>query len=630
MAALDNLDLTRPYISLVLAKYTASRGISDIVDDLVAEIKAELKLEDDDSPRSLAAEDGDAADSGVRRAFVHYRESRPPSWLVPDSTSDINDELNHLLVVLRKGKYLGVYGSDPAVKAILSRRLKMVGGEGAFAHLKPIKRKVLTDAFVHGPARTLWLSGIHRRTAVKADSKILSGVELQSALNPLDDQSYHFTAVRSEAKLGGDPKPIGLSQRRSNVWIGLTKTWLEFRDQSKAILAAVQAAEENPSDRVAAIPVLAIPVTNGEDVSGAFDVALIPPELLADDPSADSARLEELEKWAYRARFEITGNEKANVSVRGFLDDGLLGDFDIDVTIVGHGRISVTVDGTIAAGVDEDQFNAMKAVLNKPRWLKVRYESGQTLSDGSLYSQRFRDLPFARWRFEDLGESASPRRTNPKREKPTPNDNPQRFLIDDIGNQDSLFCWVAKNWFGLPGFGSPTGWLLCDDGAGEIADFIHLDEVPDDGGMPMLSLIHVKGSKSDKANRSVSVSDHEIVCGQAVKNLRSLDQINLADQLEQGAGNSVARATWQNGNHVGERTGAIAAIRGLGSNYRRRVIVFQPRVTESAHAIAQRDIDSGSQSARANRLRQLNTLLLGAEADCRDLGADFWVLSSKI
>jgi hypothetical protein len=81
---------------------------------------------------------------------------------------------------------------------------------------------------------------------------------------------------------------------------------------------------------------------------------------------------------------------------------------------------------------------------------------------------------------------------------------------------------------------------------------------------------------------------------------------------------------------VGERTGAIAAIRGLGTNYRRRVIVFQPRVTQSAHAAAQGDIDSGSQSARANRLRQLNTLLLGAEADCRDLGADFWVLSSKI
>jgi hypothetical protein len=381
---------------------------------------------------------------------------------------------------------------------------------------------------------------------------------------------------------------------------------------------------------LAAIPVLAIPVSSGEDVSEAFDVALIPPELLADDPSADSTRLEELEKWAYRARFEITGKSEANVSVRGYLDDDLLGDFSIDVTIEGPGRIIVDVDGTIAAGAEEDQFKAMKAVLNKPRWLKVRYESGQTLSDGSLYSQRFRDLAFTSWRFEDLGESASPRETNPKREKPTPPDNPQRFLVDDIGNQDSLFCWVANHWFGLPEFGSSTGWLICDDGAGEIADFIHLDEAPDDGGLPMLSLIHVKGSKSDKANRSVSVSDHEIVCGQAVKNLRSLDQINLADQLEQGAGKSVARATWQNGDHVGERTGAIAAIRGLGTNYRRRVIVFQPRVTQSAHAAAQGDIDSGSQSARANRLRQLNTLLLGAEADCRDLGADFWVLSSKI
>ncbi|MEZ5304083.1 MAG: hypothetical protein R3F11_26090 [Verrucomicrobiales bacterium] len=474
------------------------------------------------------------------------------------------------------------------------------------------------------------MSGIHRRTAVKADSKILSGIELQAALNPLDDQSYHFTAVRAVTELGFGTKPVGLSQRRSNVWIGMTKDWADFRNQAKAIFAAVKKAEENPSGRLAALPVLAVPVSSSADVSGAFDVALIPPELLADDPSADSSRLEEAEKWAYRARFEIVGSDGASVQVKGYLDDELLGDFHLNVTVDGPDRVHVEVESGRASDADEEQFKGMAAALKTARWLKVRYETGQTLSDGSLYSQRFRDLPFEGWRFEELGESGSARETNPKGEKPTPPDHPQQFSVDAIGDQDSLFCWVANHWFGLSGLGSDTGWLICDDGAGEIADFIHLDLDPEDGGRPVLSLIHVKGSKSDKANRSVSVSDYEVVCGQAVKNLRSLDQINLADQLEDGAGKEVARATWHDGTHVGDRTGAIAALRTLGSNYRRRVIVFQPRVTRTAHASAQQAIDDGSQGAEANRLRQLNTLLLGAEADCRDLGAEFLVLSSSI
>ena len=41
--------------------------------------------------------------------------------------------------------------------------------------LLPISRSTMAAAFLeNGQARTLWLSGVHRRSATKADAKILA------------------------------------------------------------------------------------------------------------------------------------------------------------------------------------------------------------------------------------------------------------------------------------------------------------------------------------------------------------------------------------------------------------------------------------------------------------------------
>ena len=61
--------------------------------------------------------------------------------------------------------------------------------------LQPIGAGFINAAFVRGKAPT-WLSATHRRTTVKADSKVLSGIDLRDALNPVEDQSYYFTAAR--------------------------------------------------------------------------------------------------------------------------------------------------------------------------------------------------------------------------------------------------------------------------------------------------------------------------------------------------------------------------------------------------------------------------------------------------
>lgn len=631
MPGLEKISNTRPYVSLILMKYSAATGVGSIAADMLEELKQALGLTVEDSNRSLLNEDAERTIGALRISWVHYLEEKPPAWLMRNSEA-IHDRLNHLVVFCRKGKHLAAYCSDKAVKSILVRKLlRDDEDDSAFARVSPIPGKVLTDAFIGGPARTLWLSGIHRRTAVKADSKVLTGISLQDALNPLEDQSYHFTAARSVTELQAQFRPIGVAQRKSNVWLSSTNDWSEFAGTVDAILHKVSEAEDNPLARIAPLPFLAVPVSDASEVSKAFDVGLIPSELLSDDLGTDNTQhLQMAEKWAYRSVFEVVKTDGANVVTDAFLDEQRLGQLRFVVRLDSPLNISLEVEGDKDPGVPEELWRELLAVCNNPGWLTIRYESGQTLSDGSLYKMQLRDFPFDNWDFQDIGESATPPTTNPKKEKPTEAGNPHKFLVDEIGMQDSLFCWVRNNWFGLQKFASTTGWLACDDGAGEIADFIHLDMKPEDGGRPRVSLIHVKGSKSASAGRGVSVSDYEIVSGQAIKNLRFLDRINLADSLQQGSGKGVASATWENGVKRDDRSGMITALGKLGGDYRRRVIILQPRVTSTAHHAAMDDILNHRNTPRADRLRQLNTLLLGAEGDCHDLGADFFVIGSEV
>lgn len=63
----------------------------------------------------------------------------------------------------------------------------------------------------------------------------------------------------------------------------------------------------------------------------------------------------------------------------------------------------------------------------------------------------------------------------------------------DGGN--SLFAWVVDHY--------ADGWLTCDDGQGEVADFVHLSPEGD------LTLIHIK--KAGSLNRRMSAGPYEEV-----------------------------------------------------------------------------------------------------------------------
>jgi hypothetical protein len=148
-------------------------------------------------------------------------------------------------------------------------------------------------------------------------------------------------------------------------------------------------------------------------------------------------------------------------------------------------------------------------------------------------------------------------------------EKPSRLDLNVIGEEDSLFCWVKNSW-PLDGFGdSAGGWLACDDGSMEIADFIHLDDksVP-----PKLSVIHIKASNSASPTRGVSVSDYEIVTSQAVKNFRYLDRTILTEGLESSVGKKVGKLVWYNRRPAKKgRTGMLKALQAIIFEWLRRL-----------------------------------------------------------
>lgn len=617
-----------PYVSLLVTKLRSGASRESILSECLDSFEDLLDLHNDEGIRFFEARGEPQKDASLWVAWIHYTEQRPPRWYTGDD-NELLDIVNHLALFCRRDRYIAIHTSDSSVKRLVRRQL---GGEEihGLSGLQPIPRGVLNATYVEGPAKTLWLSGIHRSTSSKADSKILSGPNLRDALSPLGDQTYYFTAARSVNSLPTLPASkseiaIGVAPDKSSIWTGPIRSWPEFRTRAYALLGILKQRDGANENVAAPLPVLALPAQDVAEIADPYGVVVANPELLTAE-QLDAESREVAERWAFHARFDIVSSDGASFQADVEVQDNPLGrySFDIDVEQDGKASIEVTCESD-----EENEFTAEAAkVLSRPSWIKVFYDSGHALADGRLFSMRFRDVEFDNWHFAQLGDQF-----NVKKEKPGQG---SQFDVDGIGadGDRSLFSWVQRYWppsthyFGNRG--PQTGFLCSDDGGGEIADFIHFDPTLRDG-RGLLTLIHVKASGSDSAARGVSNSDYEVVTGQAVKNLRSLDRRNLADELEVGAHKQVARASWKDGVLLGNRDELVAALRQPGVQYDRLVVIVQPRVTKRAYDDIRNELDeirrgAADESAFARRMRQLDTLLEGARADCRALGADLWVI----
>ncbi|WP_246718167.1 sugar phosphate isomerase/epimerase [Rhizobium laguerreae] len=614
-------DQCTPYLSVSL--YRAANGEAVASSELLTAIR-DLARDNADKkgaerPRFPAVQDPFIESDGTTIAWAHYVEKRSPSWFAGEG---VTDTLNQLVIVAKRGDLYALLFSDNGLRSPVAKKV-LRATNGPFARIRRLSSTEINKAFVESQVRTLWLSGTHRRTAIKPDSKMLSGLELETSLDPLGDQTYYFSSVRSTMSLSDQltSAVVGASPTGSRIWIGPTRSWEDFIITLGLILDRAANCMNDAARPDRPLPILASAITTLEGIEQPYDLAFIVPEQVNDGAGpVGEDELRWLQQFGDAAKFEVTAVAgSANFEADVYWADVRLGRlaYEFEQTLGSDVRLKIRkLDGFD----NEDRDAEMLKICRQPDNITVYFDTGHTFSRGHFYETRFRDARFSDWQWVSMARDG----TAFWQEKPL---DGQRFAVENTGNAEdsSLFGMVVRHWPNLEERGQQTGWLVCDDGAMESADFIHVDDISDP---PELTLIHVKGSGSDNVNRGLSVSDYEVVVGQAIKNLRHVDRGLLREKLAANAEGVLQSAVWHNGQRQKNREALLAMLDGLGSHLKTKVVVFQPRVRRSVFDNIRVKMANGNLAdADVRRMQQLDALLLGARADFLSLGVDFVVIA---
>lgn len=587
----------RPFRSALVARFEEGQTLT--AKQVLTKLRKVLKVKVSDNARKVIAA-GESEDAGA--AFVHYQDRRPVAW----ATEPVIDRVNYLAAVVVEGDWLAIHTTESSKRDPIQKALR----RGKLGRLSLVDPPHLKAAFIKGRARTLWLRGTHRSTSVKPDTKVIGGRDLGAALDPIDDQSYRYTALRCEPGNDAIGQVIGLAVDQSRLWVGPSVDWEEFEATIRATLqalAATTAAGQEP------LPVLTTATADLSQVEGAYDLAVTPPELLLMGPVLDIVDAEtqaQLELLAFGTQFEVAEASGTSLKAAVLRAGEPLGELSIAFQDGADG-IETAITGTAESG-SESEFAEVLQVADDPEILTVYFNSGHTIQSRQAFSVRHRDIPFEGWAWVDFSAGF-----DVKREKP------QAGVGGIAIGEGSLFSWVFEQWPAGAGLQGERGWLACDDRPGETADFLHIDE---SGAVPILSLIHAKGAKSDSAARGLAVVPYETVGAQAIKNLRHLDTtLSSGTMLSGNIPQDLELAAW----HEGEpksRAEFLDRLDSLGSNFSRRVVIVQPHVRGE---LIDQVRATGSAHAQMPRLQQLDTLLHGVAVNCSSVGATLTVIGAR-
>ena len=589
--ALLPIPLFRPYLAPLLLRSADGRAGEAFLNRLRQEAGNIIEPQPD-GPRTVLAEFED--ERGELISYVaEYRVQSAPAWAPSGRHVDVNHQLLSISV---KGDVAAICASETSLRDKLRRLLTD----------RPVTRAEIEAAFVGDQARALWLTGIHTSTDAKADAKTLLGNALEYAIDPLGDQSYAFTAVRSRVALtlgsGRNDPTIGAAPDDGRLWLYRPADWANYTADVESLIDAVGA----PTGTATPFPMLATHVTDLASVRDAYAVTIVPAELMQDD--IDPHLHDLAVRWAYASTFTVTPGAGAVLTAAVEIDGVVLGNLDITPSMNGDKVDLEYMWSPLPAPAAAPLRNELDDVLRSHDWLKIYYDSSHTIARGRCYISAYRDQWFPNWRFVDLSGY------NIQKEKPALYGG--RDLAGSIGQlqasgapDDSLFAYCLQLFGG-------GGHLACDDGSMELADFVHIAD--DD----TVTLIHAKAAHSGSANREASTSPYEVVAGQAIKNLRHLDRTVLATALERSATHAIAAATWENGTQAADRTAIIARATTLPTGHPRRVVILQPHLTQTEHDACQAATVG---PARLHRMKQLNTLMLAARLSATAVGSEIEV-----
>ncbi|OLR92151.1 hypothetical protein [Actinokineospora bangkokensis] len=513
---------------------------------------------------------------------------RDPPWAGADSPRQ-NVE-NQLLVALAADDLVALVGKVPT-DAQLRRWIDK--GLAPFRFVDP---DVLLSTF-DGRGRMVWMRGVQARRVTKPDSKVLGGQDVKQVLNPLDDGSMALSSARldfqpedEDARLRDNvivtPDESRISWRRAASMVDLIGIVAEVFDLLRKALAGSEPGQP--------FPMLATRERDLTRVRDAYAVLLPASGVLETEPGTDDSLVERVERLL-DVVLDVRPRQGAAVEV----DVGFGGACCGTLLLTPRpGPGGLALDVGIVAETHPADLREIRSALGDGDLFEVHYESGHVYRNGTVYRESLVTVPFRNFDWRDFGVF------DVATEKPKITRGGLQASIGEDGDR-SLFAWVVENF--------RQGWLLCDDGAGEVADFLHLDD------KGTLRVIHVKPAHTRSTGRGVAAARYEQVISQALKNLGFVDDDRLIEEL-------TSRKRPPRAWHDGAASTAAEFIDRLATRVRSDetyVLIVQPHLRESVHDAARAAVDAGKVTKDSANLALLDTLLLGAQRTvqtrCTDL-----------
>lgn len=507
-----------PYCGVILACADSPVGLILVVQTLKKRIGRELKAE-------WLSHDYDDA-HGARYITCFFCYQRPPHWA---PNSDVRETNYAYVSVGIANGYFVFHCSDNDVKEIL---LELLDADSF--PVRKIYREVLNYAFIEGSdVKTLWLHGIHNRTSIKADSKALTGSNLRMALDPSGDQSYSYNSLRGNVELLRRDRTFGVNLTESYLWLYRMNAWSEFLAACDALTEILHKADGRTSS--APLETVSHPISDAIAMKGAFDFSIVDAETFG-GTTFGPARINLLNKVALEYNFDIIHQVVQDNLVRLRIhheQNGLrsyIGEIHAEPTLV-RGQLKFKVTKLNVQRGQSGKLDDFARIFSHPPLIRAWYDSGHVITGGGCYEVSYKTSPFNGMYWSDFS------RFNVLKEKPDKPVNGAFLSNIGVAGEDSLFSWVyhalirGTKTRRLSHLRMATGsdWLVCDDGSGEISDFLHATTVDKHHH---LTLIHVKASNSDRPTRLISVSAHDIVINQAIKNISSLNKANIVSALQ--------------------------------------------------------------------------------------------------
>ncbi|WHP31246.1 hypothetical protein QMG90_21410 [Trabulsiella odontotermitis] len=533
-------------------------------------------------------------------AITPYSFKKKPSWTI---RNNIHDEENHIALTFLSGKHMAFYFSETGMKDSVREYFK----SSSLLGIHPVDISYLNYLFINEDnIKMLWLLGIHGKNNVKADSKVLGGNSVADSLDPLEDQSYMMSAVRTE--IGNKNKTIGLNPFKSSIWRGPCQDWNAFENNVSEILDTLNSnskSNHNP------IGILANPINDLSNVKDAYDFTILDPELIPFEVSPHKLDLLRILKNKYTT--EISYYYNTSFTLKVYFEETLCGDITVKLIMKDY-EISFDIISKNYTGKNRKILDTFSKIFKHPDFIKCWYESGHAVVNSWVFQNDYKDVFYNDFIWADFENY------NICKEKPLVS---EKLDLQKIGLQDSLFCWVKNRWNSRWLVGekfntteTPQGWLYCDDGAGEKADFIHIDDFEN---QTIISLIHVKAANSSNLTRRISVGAHEIVLSQAIKNLRYANRKNLLQDLTERATNAKNKMCWHNNKLINynDFLGKLSRIKTNPNSIKTRVIIIQPHTIKSYY---------NNLNNNSNIKKQLDVLLVSTDNAIKSSGAEFHII----